>query len=112
MDRVLNRITAELIDNTLSSLLKILKVRLTPPILEITLSIILRSVIVEAVSHFMADNSTDRTVVKSFISREIEERRLKNAGREDDLIHRRIVIRVDGRRSHAPFSTVNWLAEL
>ena len=54
----------------------------------------------------------DGAVVDRVVGRRIEKRRLQDAGRKDDLVERRIVIRVDRRRRHVPFVAIDRLAEL
>src|SRR5438132_11645346 len=88
MDGILDRIAAELIDHALRALLKILKVRRTPPIGQITLRIELCTVVVETMRHLVANDRPDCTVIKCFVTRKIEKRRLQDTGREYNLVHR------------------------
>src|SRR5690348_10343056 len=60
--------------------------------------------------HFMADDSSDTTIVNGIVSILIKERRLKNACRENDFIILRVVICINSRRGHTPFSPVNGFA--
>ena len=83
-----------------------------PPVAQVALGVGAASLIVEAVRDFVADHGADAAVVHRVVGREIEERRLQNAGGEDDLVHRRVVIGVDRRRRHVPFAAIDRLAEL
>ncbi len=61
---------------------------------------------------FVADGGARRSVIKGVIRGRIECRRLQDARRKDDLIHRRVVIGIDGRRSHGPFGAIDRAAQL
>ena len=71
-----------------------------PPVLQVALGIILATLVVEAVGHFMADHHADGAVVHRVVRQGIEERRLQDAGGEDDLVHQGVVVGVDGGRRH------------
>ena len=75
----------------------------SPPIFQVTVLVVLATLIVETVSHLMADYHADSTIVESIIRIHIEERILQDAGRETDFISGRVVISVYGLRSHQPF---------
>ena len=60
----------------------------------------------------MADHGANRAVVHPVVSIRVEERRLQNAGRKHNLVHVRVVIRVHGRRRHAPIGAIDRLADL
>ena len=81
-----------------------------PPVLQITASIILTTLIIESVSHLMTDYYADSTIVECSISLRIEERILENTSWEADLIGSRIVVSVHGLRSHEPLIPIYWLS--
>ena len=60
----------------------------------------------------MADNHTYGSIVISIVGLHIEERRLKDTGREADFIGRRVIVSVHRLRSHVPFVTVDRLVQL
>ena len=76
------------------------------------MSIELGALVVEAVGHFVADDGAHAAVVDGIVRLGVEERRLKDSGGENDFVHQRIVIGVDGGRRHAPFVAVDGLADL
>ena len=82
-----------------------------PPVFQISLAVGAAALVVEAVGDLVADDRADRAVVDRIVGVGIKERRLKNAGGEDDLVHRRIVIGVDGRGGHVPFIAIDRLAQ-
>ncbi len=57
-----------------------------PPVAQVTFSIVLAALVVEAVGHFVTDNRTDTAVVYRIISIEVEERELQDGSREYDFI--------------------------
>src|SRR5262245_13626016 len=59
----------------------------------------------------MTNHSSDRAVVQSVVGLRIKERRLKNAGRKNNLIVCRLVIRIHGGWSHGPFGSVGWFPD-
>ena len=61
--------------------------------------------------HFMSNHRADAAVIDCVVSIGVEERRLQNSGRENDLVHLRIVIRVHSRRSHSPFRPIDRFAD-
>ena len=61
---------------------------------------------------FVADDHADRSKIYRIVLARIEVRGLKNARREIDGVQLRIVISVDGRRSHGPLAAVDWFADL
>ncbi len=90
---------------------EILAVCLGPPVLQHAIAIIFRALIVEAVADLVADGGADLAIVHRVVGVGIEEGRLQDAGREHDLVERRIVIGVVGRRRHAPFGAVDRLID-
>ena len=62
--------------------------------------------------HLVSDDSADGTVVESVVRLRVEERRLKYACGEADLVCRGVVVGIDCLRRHEPFGLVNRLAYL
>ena len=62
--------------------------------------------------HLVADHHADATVIDSIVSVHVEERRLKDGGREHDFVSVGAVVGVDGLWRHEPFLLVNGLADL
>ncbi len=63
------------------------------------------SLIVEAVSHLVSNHGADCTIVHRSIGVRIEKGRLQNRSRKGDLVHQRVVVRIDRLGSHTPFQT-------
>ena len=82
-----------------------------PPVAKIAQSVGLAALIVEPVSHLVPDHGSNPAVVHCVVRFNIEERRLKYRSGEDNLVVRRIVVRVHCLRSHAPACTIDWLAK-
>ena len=66
--------------------------------------------VVEAVSHLVSDDNTNGTIVESIVGLGIEEWILQDAGRETNLVRRRIVVGIDGLWSHKPLVAVDGLS--
>src|ERR1043166_5412590 len=60
----------------------------------------------------MADDGANGSEVYRIVSFAHEERRLQNAGREVDIVHLRVIIRVDCGRGHLPLQAIHRLADL
>ena len=60
----------------------------------------------------VADHRTDASVVHGIVGRQVEEGRLQDRGREDDLVPARVVVGIDRLRGHVPFVAIDRLAEL
>ena len=60
----------------------------------------------------VTDDRADRTVVHRRIRGQIEERRLQDARREDDLVLEPAVVRIHGLWRHRPLLAIDWLAEI
>ena len=60
----------------------------------------------------MADDGADAAIVDRWVGIGIEEGRLQDRGREDDLVPGEVGIGVDGHRRHEPFAAVHRSAEL
>ena len=84
----------------------------SPPVAQVALRVELAAFVVEAVGQFVSDGAAGVAVVGGVVRLGIEERRLQNAGGEVDVVHLRIVVGVDGGRSHAPLAAVHGLADL
>src|SRR5690349_17306663 len=83
-----------------------------PPHRKISVCIEPRTLIVEAVRHFMANDGTDASVIECIVSFWIIERRLKDSGWENDFVVLWIVISIDRRWRHSPFGLINRPADL
>ena len=60
----------------------------------------------------MTNHRADSAEVYRVIQLLSEERRLQDAGREDDLVELPVVIGVYRRWCHIPFGLIDWLADL
>ena len=83
-----------------------------PPIAQAAVGVDLAALVVETVRDLVADHSADRAVVHGRIGARVEQRRLQNAGGEDDLVFETAVIGVHGLRRHAPLFGVRGFADL
>ncbi len=83
-----------------------------PPVLQITGSIILATLIIETVSHLMTYHYTDSTIVERLVGLGVKERILEDTSREADFVGGRIVVGIHGLRSHVPLVSVDWLSSL
>src|SRR6266436_3545222 len=68
------------------SFLELLRRLRRPPIGQIPYFVVLPALIVEAVRHFVADDRADPAVVHRVVGVGIEEWRLQNSGRENNLV--------------------------
>ena len=68
--------------------------------------------VVEAVGHLVADDGADAAVVHRVVGVGVEERRLQDPGREDDLVAERVVVGVHDVGGHRPLGPVHRRAEL
>ena len=82
-----------------------------PPVAQVAVAVELAALVVEAVADLVADHHANAAVVQRVVSRRVERRRLQEGRREDDLVHRRVVVGIDGLRRHRPFVVVDGLAE-
>src|SRR5580658_1647659 len=73
------------------------------PHADVALRVVLCALVVEAVGHLVADDDADAAEVDGRILGDVIERRLQDPGGEVDVVLRRLVVGVDGRRRHAPF---------
>ena len=79
-------------------------VLLGPPVANGAGRVDLAALVVEAVADLVADDRADRAIVHRRVRRRIEERRLQDAGREDDLVLEPAVVGVDRLPGSSPTS--------
>ena len=60
---------------------------------------------------FVSDHHTDGPIIHRVIRLQIEERRLQNAGRKNNLVQGRAEVGVDRLRGHVPFGPIHGLAD-
>ena len=82
-----------------------------PPVAQISDLIELPALIVKSVRHFVSDYRAHAAVVDGVIGFRIEERRLQDSRRENDLVHHGVVIGVHRRRRHSPFAAIDRFAD-
>ena len=83
-----------------------------PPVAQYAPGIELAALVVEAVADFVADHGADSTVIDRVVGLHVEERRLQDRGRENDLVGEWIVVSIDGLRRHDPFGLVDGPIDL
>src|SRR5699024_8152304 len=93
----------EEVHHHLSTLVQVLGIFSSPPVFQVTVLVVLATLVVESVSHLMTDYHTDGTIVEGIIRIHIEERILQDTGGETDFVRSRVIVSVDGLRSHQPF---------
>src|SRR5580658_2617902 len=89
-----------------------LPIRRAPPVGEPAVTVVLGTLVVEAVTDLMADERADRSVVGRVVAAGIEERILQDRCREHDLVHAVVVVGADGLGGHEPLIAVDRLADL
>ena len=99
--------TVEEVSHHRRTSLKVLGIFCRPPIFQVTILIILTTLIIKSMGHFMSDNYTNRSIIEGIIRIHIKERILKYTGRETDLIRRWIVICIYCLRSHIPLVLID-----
>ena len=72
----------------------------------------LAPLVVKAVGNLVANDGTNGSVVVRRRTLGVEKRRLQNAGEEINVVHRRIVIRIDDLRRVGPLTAINGFADL
>ena len=82
-----------------------------PPVAQVAVGVELAALVVEAVGVLVADHDTDRAEVDRVVGAAVEERRLQDSRREDDLVVARVVVRVHRGRRHAPERAVGRLVD-
>ena len=101
-----------LLDEHCRALLEGGAVGIRPPVAQRPVAVEAAALVVEAVADLVADDRADAAVVRRGIAVRLEERVLQDRGREHDLVHQRVVVRVDGLRRHVPLVAVDRLADL
>ena len=82
-----------------------------PPVAKHAGPVGLAALVVEAVGDLVADDPADAAVIDRRIGVGIEEGRLEDGGREDDLVLHRRVISVHRLRGHSPLGLVDRLLD-
>ena len=91
---------------------EVLGVALSPPVLHVSVLVVVASGVVEAVGHLVANHHAYGTIVESVVGSWVEERRLEYACGEANLVGGRVVICVNRLRVHEPLVAVDGLAGL
>src|SRR3712207_2371306 len=91
------------------TLVKSLCVVGSPPVLHVAIGVILTTLVIETVCHFVANHYSDSAIVERIVGLGVEEWILKNARREADFIGCRVIISVNRLWSHEPFVLINGL---
>ena len=94
--------TAVLISQFVRSQIELLRIFCRPPIFQISIFIILTTLIIKPMSHFMPDYNAYTSIIYSIIGIHIKERRLQDTGRETDFVRSRVIISVYCLRTHQP----------
>ena len=108
----LGRVGVVLADERPCALSEGLPVLLGPPVADLSGAVEGGALVVEAVADLVADDSADARVVHGVVGMRVEEGRLKDRSGEDDLVHRRVVVGVDGLRRHVPLVAIHRLGQL
>src|SRR5205085_8542945 len=108
----LDLVRVELSDHTIGARRELRVIFIRPPLHKVTVSVKLRALIVKTMRHLVAYDRAYAAVVEGVVGFRIIKGRLKDASREDYLVHRRVVVSINRRRRHAPFSSINRLAYL
>ena len=112
MERVDRDVAVELRHDPLRPLREPPGVFRGPPVAQVALGVELAPLVVEAMRELVADHRPDRPVVDRIVGRWVEIRRLEDPGREHDLVERRVVVGIHGRRRHPPLGLVHRTADL
>src|ERR1700733_405103 len=89
LDIIYDDVLRILIANTFGALIEFLAILFRPPVLQVSLRIVLAAFVVETVREFVADRAASVAVIRRGVHFGIVERWLKNAGREIDVVHLR-----------------------
>ena len=92
-----------------SALYKVFSISFFPPVVHISVLVIVTSLVIKSVSHLVADNHTDGTIVECVISVHVEERILQNTCRKADFIGCRIIVGIYCLWIHVPVVTIHRL---
>ena len=112
LGQLLRHKTVVLGDQRTGAGLEVLAILIGPPVVELAVAVVLRTLVVKTVADFVADHRADATIVGCIFGLRIEERRLQNRRREHDDIHARLVVGVHRLRVHQPLVFVCRLADL
>ena len=93
------------------TLLEAFTVLCSPPVVQVSVLVVLAALIVESVGHFMSDDHTDGTIVGCVVSLGVEEGRLQDTCGETDFVGGRVVIGIDGLGRHQPFVAVDGFVD-
>src|SRR5690242_15135190 len=110
--RVDRDVSRELIHDELRLGFEAVAVGRGPPVAEVPHRVVLTSGIVKPVRQLVTDDGPHAAVVDRVVRVGIEERRLENPRREDDLVHAGVVVRIHRRRGHPEAGTVHGLSDL
>src|SRR5699024_3389441 len=105
-------LTIELLDRLGRELLKCSAVLIRPPRVQVSIAVVLRSLIIEAVTNFVTDDRADRTEVLRRISLWVIKRWAQNCRWEGDVIDHWVVESVHRLRGAKPFIAVGRFANL
>src|SRR5699024_10975961 len=83
-----------------------------PPGGQVAVAVVLRALVVEAVSDLVADHRADPAEVHCVVGVRVEEGRFQDGRGEDDLVAAGVVVGVDRLRGHVPFVLVDGAAHL
>ena len=97
-----NLYVVEVIYQYLGTSLEVLLIGRSPPVVLVTCLVKLATLVVETVAHLMTNHTTDTTEVGCIIGCWVEEWRLKDRCWEADLVGGRVIVGIDGLRSHTP----------
>ena len=87
-------------------------VLIRPPVRQVSLPVVARALVVEAVPDLVADDRADRAEVHRVVGLGVEERRLKDRGGENDLVLGGVVVGVDRLGGHVPLVAVHRATQL
>jgi len=94
----------------LRTFIELFSIFFRPPIFQISFFVILTSLIVKTMGHFMTNDYSDSSIIGSIVSIHIKERRLQNSCWETDFISGWIIISINSLRSHQPFILIYRLS--
>ena len=80
MNRIEHDDIVVLFGQNLGPLVELLGIFGRPPVVQVTILVVLTALVVESVSHLVTDNHTDSTVVHGIVGIEVKEGRLQNTG--------------------------------
>jgi hypothetical protein len=109
--RLARRERVVLVDQDPGPLLEGRAVRRLPPVGQSPRAVELRALVVEAVADLVADYRPDRTVVGGLVAIGVEEGRLQDGRRKDDLVQTRVVVGVDRLGRYQPLVAVDPVAD-